>query len=575
MRRNIYILFIGITLATFFSSCQKDFEDVPLEEFTLDFVFSSTDSLGTQAKQYLNSVYSFMQNGHNRVGGDYLDAATNDAVSSSLTENDVYRLATGQYDAASQIGSDMRWSTYYQGIRTANTFITNIDVVPLMDTFNDGQPLNRAWKSEARFIRALHYFELVKRYGGVPLMGDMVPQLGDDLEISRNTFKECIDYIVGEMDAIKDSLRTMPVSDPTTLSHIVTREAAMALKARVLLYAASPLFNGGNIEAANPLTGYTDFSAERWKAAADAAKYFIDTYDYFELIPNFEDVFLVDVNKEIIFFRQGGTNTGLERTNGPVGFNGVNLGNGRTSPSQNLVDAFPMLDGKAIDDPTSAYSYDFSNMYQNRDPRLEKTILHNGSDWLNTTLETYLDGASNPTGATQKTKTSYYMRKFMGNFEKATNYSDVSHNWISFRYAEVLLNYAEAQNEYGGPSDDVYQVIKDIRARAGIEAGDDGMYGLNAGMTKEEMREAIHNERRIEMAFEEQRFWDIRRWKVADEVFAQPINGLIVINSAGVMNANLVPVLTTSFAERQYLYPIPYSEVIKNGNMVQNPGWEQ
>ena len=326
MKRKIYILYIGITLATFFSSCQKDFEDVPLEQFTLDFVFSNTDSLGVQAKQYLNSVYSQIQNGHNRVGGDYLDAATNDAISSSLTENDVYKLATGQYDAASQIGSDMRWSAYYQGIRTASTFITNIDVVPLMDTFNDGEPLNRAWKSEARFIRALHYFELVKRYGGVPLMGDHVHQLGEDLEIPRSTFEECVNYIVSELDAIKDSLRTSPVSDPTTLSHVVTREAAMALKSRVLLYAASPLFNGENIDASNPLTGYTDFSADRWKAAADAAKYFIDNNDYFELMPNFEDVFLVDANKEIIFFRQGGNNKSIETLNGPVGFNGIKSG---------------------------------------------------------------------------------------------------------------------------------------------------------------------------------------------------------------------------------------------------------
>lgn len=575
MKRNIFFLFIGMTFATFFPSCQKDFEDVPLEDFTLDFVFSTTDSLGTQAKQYLNSVYSFMQNGHNRIGGDYLDAATDDAISSSLTENDVYRLATGQYDAASPIGSDMNWGNYYHAIRTANTFITNIDKVPLMDTFNNGQPLNRAWKSEARFVRAFQYFELVKRYGGVPLMGDHVPQLGDDLEIPRNTFSECIDYIVNELDDIEDSLRTMPVSDPTTLSHIVTREAAMALKARVLLYAASPLFNGGNIDSSNPLTGYTDYSADRWKAAADASKYFIDTYDYFELLPKFEDVFLVDVNKEIIFFRQGGNGTGIENANGPVGFNGPNLGNGRTSPSQNLVDAFPMLDGKAIDDPTSAYSYDFTNMYANRDPRLGKTVLHNGSAWLNTTLETFQGGANNPSGATQKTKTSYYMRKFMGPFEKVSNYYSVSHNWISFRYAEILLNYAEAQNEYAGPSDDVYQMIKDIRARAGIEAGDDGMYGLKAGMTKDEMRKIIQNERRIEFAFEEHRYWDIRRWKIAQQVFSDPVGGLLVVNSAGVMISNPIQVLSTTFAERQYLYPIPYSEVIKNKNMVQNPGWEQ
>ncbi len=574
MKIKKYILMLGVGCALFNTSCTDDYEAVPLEQFTLDFVFSETDSLGNQAYQYLNSVYSQMQNGHNRVGGDYLDAATDDAISSSLTENDVYKLATGQYTAASQIGSDMRWNQYYAGIRTATTFITNIDRVPLMDTFNDGQPLNRAWKSEARFIRALHYFNLVKRYGGVPLLGDHVYQLGEDMELPRNTFEECVDYIVSELDAIRDSLRTAPITDLSTKGHAVTREAAMALKARVLLYAASPLFNGENIAPSNELTGYTDYSAERWKLAADAAKYFIDNYTFFELVPEFQNVFTVDANPEIIFFRQGGNNRNIETTNGPVGFSSQNLGNGRTSPSQNLVDAFPMLDGKSISDSSSAYRYSVSSMYQNRDPRLKKTVLHNGATWLNTTLETYQGGTNNPAGATQKTKTSYYLRKFMGAFENEANYYDVRHNWISFRYAEVLLNFAEAQNEYAGPGDDVYQVIKDLRARAGIEAGNDGMYGLNSGMDKEEMRAVIQNERRIELAFEEHRYWDIRRWKIAEDVFNQPIEGLVIINSAGVMIPNFVDVLSTSFEERQYLYPIPYSEVIKNQNMVQNPGWE-
>lgn len=574
MKIKKYILMLGVGCALFNTSCTDDYEAVPLEQFTLDFVFSETDSLGNQAYQYLNSVYSQMQNGHNRVGGDYLDAATDDAISSSLTENDVYKLATGQYTAASQIGSDMRWNQYYAGIRTATTFITNIDRVPLMDTFNDGEPLNRAWKSEARFIRALHYFNLVKRYGGVPLLGDHVYQLGEDMELPRNTFEECVDYIVSELDAIRDSLRTAPITDLSTKGHAVTREAAMALKARVLLYAASPLFNGENIAPSNELTGYTDYSAERWKLAADAAKYFIDNYTFFELVPEFQNVFTVDANPEIIFFRQGGNNRNIETTNGPVGFSSQNLGNGRTSPSQNLVDAFPMLDGKSISDSSSAYRYSVSSMYQNRDPRLKKTVLHNGATWLNTTLETYQGGTNNPAGATQKTKTSYYLRKFMGAFENEANYYDVRHNWISFRYAEVLLNFAEAQNEYAGPGDDVYQVIKDLRARAGIEAGNDGMYGLNSGMDKEEMRAVIQNERRIELAFEEHRYWDIRRWKIAEDVFNQPIEGLVIINSAGVMIPNFVDVLSTSFEERQYLYPIPYSEVIKNQNMVQNPGWE-
>lgn len=574
MKFKKYILLLCIIGASFtIPSCQDDFESVPLEQFTIDFVFSTTDSLGVQAKKYLNAVYSMIPNGHNRVSGDYLDAASDDAISSSLTENDVNRLATGQYTAVSTVGSDMNWPYFYRGIRMASTFINGIDVVPLKDKFNDGQPLNRAWKSEARFIRTLLYFELVKRYGGVPLMGDDVRQLGDDLQIPRNTFEECVDYIVGELDAIRDSLRTMPITDASANGHVVTREAAMALKSRVLLYAASPLFNGGNIESSNTLSGYPNGDNERWKKAADAAKYFIDNYTYFQLESEFTDVFLTSGNKEVIFFRQGGVNKNVESSNAPVGFTGVNLGSGRTSPSQNLVDAFPMLDGKAIGDPTSKYAYNFSTMYNNRDPRLKKTILYNGSIWLTASLETFQGGRSNPVGSVQKTKTSYYMRKFMGKFENATEYFDVRHDWILFRYAEILLNYAEAQNEYAGPSDDVYQAIKDIRKRAGIEAGNDGMYGLKSGINKEEMRQIIHNERRIEFAFEEQRYWDLRRWKEAINIMNSPITGLQIIKNGSVLSTGEITVLQPSFAERQYLYPIPYDEVIKNDNMVQNPKW--
>jgi iron only hydrogenase large subunit-like protein len=161
----------------------------------------------------------------------------------------------------------------------------------------------------------------------------------------------------------------------------------------------------------------------------------------------------------------------------------------------------------------------------------------------------------------------------MGHFEDTDDYQDTRHNWIMFRYAEILLNFAEAENEFSGPTNEVYQVLTQLRARAGIEAGAGNLYGLTAGMSKEQMREAIHTERRIEMAFEEQRYWDIRRWKTAQAVYSQPVRGLQIVQVGGVKNYNTITVRTTTFNEARYLYPIPYSEVVKNGNMVQNPGW--
>lgn len=571
MKKILYISLLALVCSMF--SCTSDYETVPVEQFTEDLVFSRTDSIGSKAKEFLNAIYSTMPNGINRVGGDYLDAATDDAISSSLGQTDVDNLAAGNFTSMTRIATDMTWGTNYQAIRRVNIFIRGIDRVPLKFKFNDNQPMNRAWKAEAKFIRALHYFELVKRYGGVPVVGDAVMDLEDDIELPRKNFSECVEYIVGELDAIKDSLRVIPIANAQADAHVVTKGAAMALKCRVLLYAASPLFNGGNIAQGNELTGYTDNSQERWKRAADAAREFITTQTGYNLQPNFVDAFITDGSPEVIFFRQGGRNKDLEKANAPIGYATPNDSRGRTSPSQNLVEAFPMLDGKAINDATSAYNYDVTNQYANRDPRLNYTIFHDGSRWLNTTVQTYVGGKDNPNAAIQKTKTSYYMRKFMGRFEDTDDYQDTRHNWIMFRYAEILLNFAEAENEFSGPTNEVYQVLTQLRARAGIEAGANNLYGLTAGMSKEQMREAIHTERRIEMAFEEQRYWDIRRWKTAQAVYSQPVRGLQIVQVGGTKNYNTITVRTTTFNEARYLYPIPYSEVVKNGNMVQNPGW--
>jgi hypothetical protein len=421
------------------------------------------------------------------------------------------------------------------------------------------------------------YFELVKRYGGVPLVGNKVGLLGDDVQLPRSSFKDCIDYIVNECDQIKDSLRTAAQTKATGDYQAVTTGACLAFKSRVLLYAASPLFNGGNIAPGNQLTGYTDNDANRWKLAADAAKELIDRNEYALVPALFSDIFItVDgmgskTNKEVIFVREDGQGTGIEVNNGPVGYS-PGTANGRTSPTQELVDAFPMSNGTDI--TANGSGYNVSDPYSNRDPRLGMTIFFNGHAWLNTSVETFDGGRSHPGTLNVETRTGYYMRKFMGPFEATNNFSNVYHDYILFRYAEVLLNYAEAQNEFAGPSDEVYQVLKDLRKRAGINAGPDNMYGLKTGLSKEEMRKVVQNERRIELAFEEHRYWDIRRWKIAESVVNAPLHGMNIIKgSSGRMTFTVNEVFTPVFKPRQYLYPIPYDEVVKNSNMVQNPGW--
>jgi hypothetical protein len=163
----------------------------------------------------------------------------------------------------------------------------------------------------------------------------------------------------------------------------------------------------------------------------------------------------------------------------------------------------------------------------------------------------------------------------MGEFGKSTGYDDVLHLWIMLRYAEILLNFAEAENESVGPTQEVYDAIIDLRKRAHIKDSGTGLYGLKPihDMTKTEMRQVIQNERRIEMAFEEQRYWDIRRWRIAEDIFAEPLYGLQITKSGQTLNYTRVEVARYSFDNKRYFYPIPYSEVIKNRNMKQNPGW--
>jgi len=598
--RNNYFVLPVLSLTLWLASC-NDYESLPVDVTDITYVFDKSDSLGLRSYGYLADMYRFLYNGHTRFvssgGGNqanYLESATDNAISSDINDNsEIMRLATGSYSAANPVSQEMvqTWSDAYFVVRKANVFIANIDVVPLIATYTnalgDVYPMNRAWKAEARFLRAFFYFEMVKRFGGVPLMGDAITELGDNLELPRNSFEDCINYIVNELDAIKDSLRVLPVQSPDLYGFAATKNAALALKSRVLLYAASPLFNGNSIEPGNELIGYTTIDdasiKERWAKASQAAKDYMTTFGdpaayggsgVSDLAANFLDAFLSDyslANKELIFVQAGGINTGVEKVLGPVGFsNQAALGEGMTSPTQDLVDAYPMSDGTTRE---SSASYSDSKMYTGRDPRLEYTVLHNGSTWLQTSLATYQGGANNPSGAMKKTKTSYYQRKFMGKAENVAQYQSATHRWIILRYAEILLNFAEAENESAGPTSDVYDALKAIRKRAGIPAGRGLTYGLTAGMNQDDMRETIRNDRRIELAFEEHRFWDIRRWRIAEEIYKKPLQGLLVVKDGANFSYNRINVLTVNFDPKMNLYPIPYSEVIKNHNMKQNPGW--
>ncbi|WP_342648053.1 RagB/SusD family nutrient uptake outer membrane protein [Mucilaginibacter sp. CSA2-8R] len=570
MGRYIYILCIGL-LALLMGSCKK-YEPFPAEQRTIEFAFNPQDSLGNNAYAFLNGVYSFLPNGHNRIAGsDYLDAASGDAISSgNSTTSEIYNLSTGAYNSSSIPQSENVWGQYYSGIRKANFVINNVLTVPVKQEVRTGISMKYAWRNEARFLRALFYFELLKRYGGITLVGNKIFDVTSDLNLPRNSFEECVNYIVNECDAIKDTMLTAPLANPNLYSQRATNGAALALKAKVLLYAASPLFNGGNIDGGNPLTGYTSYSADRWAKAAAAAKAVMDLNAY-SLVSGLNNAFITQVpaNTETIFSRAYGIASDIERKNGPIGFstNPPSLGN--TSPTQNLVDAFPMANGLAITAAGSGYNP--ANPYANRDPRLAATVFCNGAPWLNGTVQTFEGGRSKPNNGTQQTTTGYYMRKFMGPYENQSTFGGVPEDWHIFRYADVLLSYAEAQNEFlSSPDVSVYTAVEQIRKRAGLTT-----YQLPAGLTRDAMRAVIQNERRLELAFEENRYFDIRRWKTAESILNQPRRGVQIINDpVSGLSYNYVTAFNSKFiAPKMYLSPIPFDEIRKASNLKQNPGW--
>lgn len=587
--KSIRILLFAVSISTIFlitinTGCKK-VETEPKDWFGADLVFDTLDRLGTVAAFNLNDLYNYIPNGFNRISSDFLDAATDDAVPSR--NNTLVEYYTNRRISVLN-NPDPYWGNSYYGIRRANIFLQNIGAVPIIQTDSASianARLNRQyWRAEARFIRVLMYFELLKRYGGIPLIGDKIFKLDDDLQIPRNTFSDCVDYIVSECNIVKDSLRKEPVADADWGR--IPRGAAMALKCRVLLYAASPLFNGGGIETdatKKALAGYPTADATRWQKVIDAAEE-LKNLNYYGLITTgtptgYASVFTTKKNIEIILSKQTANSTNLENSQAPIGYAGTAASQGYTSPSQNFVDAFPMNNGlqpfNSDGSINTASNYNPSAPYLNRDPRFAVSVFYDSLTWLGRRVETFEGGLDKPNTSTTsiQTKTGYYLRKFLGNFPTGSSYSSQSHTFPIFRYAEILLNYAEALNEVGRVEDAVTQ-IKLIRQRAGITAGTSTRYGIKAGITQAEMRDLIMNERRIELSFEEHRFWDVRRWKMAATSLAGSVYGMKITKTAtGGRTYEKVQVSTMLFDNKLYHMPIPYDELTKNRALIQNEGW--
>ncbi|HMP94416.1 MAG TPA: RagB/SusD family nutrient uptake outer membrane protein, partial [Phnomibacter sp.] len=276
-------------------ACSKTFEKEPLERITDDLVFDNIDKNADYAKQFLYGTYAQLPDGYNRLSGAFLDAGTDDGLHSQ-DGNSIENFRNGRINALNVV--DNQWSRNYTGIRRANMFLSKIDRVPA------DSALKSQWKAEARFLRAYFYFELLKRWGGVPLLGDKVLGLNDNLNLPRNTADEVLQYITSELDAIRSSLLPAVLADKDWGR--ANLGAALALKARVLLYAASPLLNPAN-------------AADKWQLAANAARDVMQLNAY-SLNADFIALFNAVKNTEIIFMLQKAQSQTLESNNGPVGY---------------------------------------------------------------------------------------------------------------------------------------------------------------------------------------------------------------------------------------------------------------
>lgn len=580
---------LPVVCACILSGCKKDFLDQKaLTAVNETAVFAdSTKSLGMVNSIYSNLGVSFNARRFNNTG---LDAACDESEPISDPTIYTYLISSGGINP-SNVDKGL-WTTVYRVVRACNLFLRNRDSIPVTAATRD------YWVGQVRFLRAWYLFTLVKHYGGIPMIGDEVFNDGDKIDIPRSSYETCVNYIIQELD---EAAALLPASYSTgNVNQIrLTKGSALAVKARLLLYAASPLFNSGaRSDDPEHFLSYTTVDNERWKKASDAAKavialnvhslYTTGTTPFYTLflqntpVPEHVLVYWQPVTTSNNFYVENSANPQSRGTTN--GYAGV-----KYFPTQELVNEFDMQNGLRITDAASGYPGMGDDMYKNRDPRLTYSIHYNGSrrnmgSLGDQAVNTYtgviptgnaaatsasVDGIYTSTG----TKTGYFRYKMCNNFGVGGG-SELYRPWVVMRYAEVLLNAAEATNEYYGPSTEIYDWLKLIRSRAGITPGANGLYGLKAGMTKDEMREAIRHERRVELAFEEHRYWDIRRWKIAPQTENAETHGMEITRAAdGKFSYRTIVVRKHVFTDAMYFWPIPQSEIVKSPALIQNPGY--
>lgn len=542
--------------------------------------FDETNNLKTEedvytyfetTKQTLTTVYSYLPQDFGVIGGAMRDCGTDDAeyANSGAAVQD---FNTGNWSAINTL--DTSWELY-KGVRAANSFLEQLKTVDFSryeytSNYQKWMTQLATFNAQARVLRATYFFELARRYGDIA-MPLQVLDMESDRTIAKTSFNDVIQFIANECDACTEALPlTYNTSEFDKEVGRVTRGYALALKSKALLYAASKLHN--------PTMDVT-----KWKASAQAA------WNLIQLNKN-EGLYTLDPNgaannasspEAILMIRNGNSST-FELNNFPIRLTAgkrSSLASG-TFPSQNLVDAFETINGYAVtltdlgwvsNDP----KFDPSKPFANRDPRFYKTVLADGMTFKGTAIDVKEGGLDNLAVIEGGTPTGYFLKKYI---IEATTFEEgkvavYKHNWIAYRYAETLLSCAESMiYAFNDPNytDGTFtmsalQALNLVRANAGMPA--------KAVSGTDEFISVLRNEWRVEFAFEDHRFWDIRRWDIGSET-QRKLYAIRILEDKGQKSYRKVVYETRQWKEAMNLYPIPQEKLFVNSNLApQNEGW--
>ncbi len=587
---------IFLLSALLFTACEDLFEPEPENNKELSDMYNDPDyAMGILGNTYVLVPYVYQAIPQS-------DVATDDAVSNDFT-NDYLKMATGSWTAASSAVS--QWQTRRNAIQYCNLFLANADDVSWSSDETLCQIFNDRLKGEAYAMRALQSYFLLLAHGGWSESGELLgvpivtePEGCDsNFNVPRDTFQACVDQIFADLElaisALPYDYKTHDLSEVpqkyidmgvtsadyynrvngTTGKGRISGRIAEAIRVQVALLAASPAFSEGtDVEYAD----VAEYAAQLLSTiggddglSAVGATWYCD---------NVDDVSSGDNPAEIIWRSNVTSNNDLETENFPPTL----YGSGRVNPTQNLVDAFPMQNGYPISDATNS-GYSSTDPYAGRDPRLATYILLNGttqgsasSTIITGSYGSTIDALNRESGSS--TRTGYYLRKLTrSSCNPNPTYNTTAKHYTAYiRYTEIFLAYAEAANEAYGPTGSApsadfsaYDVIKAIRTRAGIDSADPYLESCKG--STELMRELIRNERRLELCFENIRFWDLRRWLSDITLTARGVD--ISQAADGSLVYTYKDVENRSYKDYMYYGPVPYEEITKWSQLEQNQGW--